>query len=148
MTIAEASQLVIQAGAMASGGDVFVLDMGRPVKIYDLAQKMIELSGLTLRNEQNPDGDIEIEVIGLRPGEKLYEELLIGENPKLTSHPRIMKAREGFLPWTQLEDDLRTLEMLLNVNDVSAIRAMMKTLVSGYTPSANIVDWIHTEERT
>ena len=148
MTIAEASQLVIQAGAMAKGGDVFVLDMGQPVKIYDLAQKMIELSGLTLRNEQNPDGDIEIEVIGLRPGEKLYEELLIGESPKLTTHPRVMKAQEDFLPWTQLEDDLKTLEMLLNVNDVGAIRTSMKTLVSGYTPSANIVDWIYTEERT
>ena len=148
MTIAEASQLVIQAGAMAQGGDVFVLDMGEPVKIYDLAQKMIELSGLTLRNEQNPDGDIEIEVIGLRPGEKLYEELLIGENPKLTTHPRVMKAQEDFLPWTRLEDDLKTLEMLLNVNDVGAIRIMMERLVSGYTPSTNIVDWIYTEERT
>ena len=148
MTIAEASQLVIQAGAMASGGDVFVLDMGRPVKIYDLAQKMVELSGLTLRNEQNPDGDIEIEVVGLRPGEKLYEELLIGEDPKLTTHPRVMKAQEEFLPWSRLEDDLKTLEMLLNVNDVNAIRTMMKRLVSGYTPSANIVDWIYTEERT
>ena len=147
MTIAEASQLVIQAGAMASGGDVFVLDMGRPVKIYDLAQKMIELSGLTLRNEQNPDGDIEIQVVGLRPGEKLYEELLIGENPKLTTHPRVLKAQEDFLPWTRLEDDLKTLEMLLNVNDVDAIRTIMKTLVSGYTPSTNIVDWIYTEER-
>jgi len=148
MTIAEASQLVIQAGAMAKGGDVFVLDMGQPVRIYDLAQKLIELSGLTLRNEQNPDGDIEIEVVGLRPGEKLYEELLIGENPKLTIHPRVMKAQENFLPWTQLEDDLRTLEILLNVNDVGAIRMMMRTLVSGYTPSTNIVDWIYTEERT
>ena len=148
MTIAEASQLVIQAGAIARGGEVFVLDMGRPVKIYDLAQKMIELSGLTLRNEQNPDGDIEIEVVGLRPGEKLYEELLIGENPKLTTHPRVMKAQEEFLPWTRLEDDLKTLEMLLNVNDVGAIRTKMKTLVSGYTPSANIVDWIYAEERT
>jgi len=148
MTIAEASQLVIQAGAMARGGEVFVLDMGRPVKIYDLAQKMVELSGLTLRNEQNPDGDIEIEVVGLRPGEKLYEELLIGENPKLTTHPRVMKAQEEFLPWTRLEDDLKTLEMLLNVNDVGAIRTKMETLVSGYTPSANIVDWIYTEERT
>jgi len=148
MTIAEASQLVIQAGAMARGGEVFVLDMGRPVKIYDLAQKMVELSGLTLRNEQNPDGDIEIEVVGLRPGEKLYEELLIGENPKLTTHPRVMKAQEEFLPWTRLEDDLKTLEMLLNVNDVGAIRTKMGTLVSGYTPSANIVDWIYTEERT
>jgi FlaA1/EpsC-like NDP-sugar epimerase len=148
MTIAEASQLVIQAGAMAKGGDVFVLDMGQPVKIYDLAQKMIELSGLALRDDQNPDGDIEIEVIGLRPGEKLYEELLIGENPKLTSHSRVMKAHEEFLPWTQLEDDLRTLEMLLNVNDVGAIRTMMKTLVPGYMPIANIVDWIYIEERT
>ena len=148
MTIAEASQLVIQAGAMAKGGEVFVLDMGRPVKIYDLAQKMIELSGLSLRNEQNPDGDIEIEVVGLRPGEKLYEELLIGKNPKLTIHPRVMKAQEDFVPWTQLEDNLKTLEILLNVNDVGAIRTMMKTLVSGYTPSANIVDWIYVKERT
>ena len=148
MTIAEASQLVIQAGAMARGGDVFVLDMGEPVKIYDLALKMIELSGLTLRNEQNPDGDIEIEVIGLRPGEKLYEELLIGDNPKLTTHPRVMRAQDDFLPWTRLEDDLKKLEMLLNVNDVGAIRIMLERLVPGYTPSTNIVDWIYTEERT
>jgi len=148
MTIAEASQLVIQAGAMARGGDVFVLDMGEPVKIYDLALKMIELSGLTLRNEQNPDGDIEIEVIGLRPGEKLYEELLIGDNPKLTTHPRVMRAQDDFLPWTRLENDLKKLEMLLNVNDVGAIRIMLERLVSGYTPSTNIVDWIYTEERT
>ena len=148
MTISEAAQLVIQAGAMAKGGDVFVLDMGRPVKIYDLAQKMIELSGLTLRNEQNSDGDIEIEVVGLRPGEKLYEELLIGENPKLTNHPRVMRAEEEFLPWTRLEDNLKTLEMLLNINDVDAIRTMMEKLVLGYTPSTKIVDWIYTEERT
>jgi len=148
MTIAEASQLVIQAGAMARGGDVFVLDMGEPVKIYDLAQKMIELSGLTLRNEQNPDGDIEIEVIGLRPGEKLYEELLIGDNPQLTTHSRVMRAQDDFLPWTRLEDDLKKFEMLLNVNDVGAIRIMLERLVSGYKPSTNIVDWIYTEERT
>ena len=147
MTISEASQLVIQAGAMASGGDVFVLDMGQPVKIYDLAQKMIELSGLTLRNEQNPDGDIEMEVIGLRPGEKLYEELVIGDNPKSTIHPRVMRAQEDFLPWARLEDDLKKLEMLLNVNDVGAIRIMLERLVSGYRPSTNIVDWIYTEER-
>ena len=147
MTISEASQLVIQAGAMASGGDVFVLDMGQPVKIYDLAQKMVELSGLTLRNEQNPDGDIEMEVIGLRPGEKLYEELVIGDNPKSTIHPRVMRAQEDFLPWARLEDDLKKLEMLLNVNDVGAIRIMLERLVSGYRPSTNIVDWIYTEER-
>ena len=148
MTIPEASQLVIQAGAMAKGGDVFVLDMGRPVKIYDLAQRMIDLSGLTLRDERNPDGDIEIEVIGLRPGEKLYEELLIGGDPQQTPHPRVMRAQESFLPWRQLEGDLRTLEMILNVNDISAIRRMMETLVSGYTPDTGIVDWIYTEERT
>ena len=88
MTIPEASQLVIQAGAMAKGGDVFVLDMGQSVKIMDLARRMIELSGLTVKDEQNPDGDIEIEITGLRPGEKLYEELLIGDNPKPTSHLR------------------------------------------------------------
>jgi FlaA1/EpsC-like NDP-sugar epimerase len=98
MTIPEASQLVIQAGAMAKGDDVFVLDMGQSVKIIDLARRMIELSGLNVKDELNPDGDIEIEITGLRPGEKLYEELLIGDNPKPTSHPRIMKAHEEFIP--------------------------------------------------
>ena len=93
MIIPEAAQLVIQAGAMAKGGDVFILDMGQPIKILDLARRMIELSGLTVKDAQNPDGDIEIEISGLRPGEKLYEELLIGENPQHTSHPRILRAR-------------------------------------------------------
>ena len=85
---------------------------------------------------------------GLRPGEKLYEELLIGDNPKLTAHPRVLRAQDDFLPWTRLEDELKTLEMFLNVNDVSAIRIMLERLVSGYTPSMNIVDWIYTGERT
>jgi FlaA1/EpsC-like NDP-sugar epimerase len=98
MTIPEAAQLVIQAGAMARSGDVYVLDMGEPVRILDLAHRMIELSGLTVKNASNPDGDIEIEISGLRPGEKLYEELLIGDNPSQTSHPRIMRATEEFLP--------------------------------------------------
>jgi len=146
MTIPEASQLVIQAGAMAKGGDVFVLDMGQSVKIMDLARRMIELSGLTVKDEQNPDGDIEIEITGLRPGEKLYEELLIGDNPKPTSHPRIMKAHEEFIPWSELEDKLKALEMALNVNDVGVIRLMMEKLVTGYTPSNEIVDWIHLEQ--
>lgn len=101
MTISEASQLVIQAGAMAKGGDVFVLAMGQSVKIMSLALQMIELSGLTVKDEQNPDGDIEIEITGLRPGEKLYEELLIGDNPKPTVHPRIMNAHEEFIPWAE-----------------------------------------------
>ena len=146
MTIPEASQLVIQAGAMAKGGDVFVLDMGQPVKIMDLARRMIELSGLTVKDEQSPDGDVEIEITGLRPGEKLYEELLIGDNPKPTSHSRIMKAHEEFIPWAELEGQLRSLEMALNVNDVGVIRLMMEKLVTGYTPSDEIVDWVYLEQ--
>jgi FlaA1/EpsC-like NDP-sugar epimerase len=146
MTIPEASQLVIQAGAMAKGGDVFVLDMGQSVKIMDLARRMIELSGLTVKDEQNPDGDIEIEISGLRPGEKLYEELLIGDNPKPTSHQRIMKAHEEFILWAELQDKLKALEMALNVNDVGVIRLMMEKLVTGYTPSDEIVDWVYLEQ--
>lgn len=146
MTIPEAAQLVIQAGAMAKGGDVFVLDMGQSVKIMDLARRMIELSGLTVKDEQNPEGDIEIAITGLRPGEKLYEELLIGDNPRSTSHPRIMKAHEDFIPWGDLEENLNSLETALNVNDVGVIRLMMKKLVSGYTPSDEIVDWVYLEQ--
>lgn len=146
MTIPEAAQLVIQAGAMAKGGDVFVLDMGPSVKIIDLARRMIELSGLTVRDEQNPDGDIEIEITGLRPGEKLYEELLIGNNPKPTSHPRIMKAHEDFVVWADLEGKLEALNLALSANDVRVVRLMMMTLVSGYAPSDEIVDWIFLEQ--
>lgn len=147
MTISEASQLVIQSGAMMTRGDVFVLDMGQPVKIFELARRMIDLSGLTIRDEHNPTGDIEIEIIGLRPGEKLYEELLIGGEPQPTSHPRIMKSREDFIEWNILEDELQTLEMALNINDVGAVRLIMERLVPGYTPSAEIVDWVYAEER-
>ena len=147
MTIPEASQLVIQAGAMAKGGDVFVLDMGQSVKIMDLARRMVELSGLTVKDELNPNGDIEIEITGLRPGEKLYEELLIGDNPRPTSHPRIMVAQEEFIPWPELEGKLKALEVALSMNDVSVIRLMMKNLVSGYKPSDEIVDWVHLEQQ-
>jgi len=146
MTIPEAAQLVIQAAAMAKGGDVFVLDMGQPVKIIDLAKRMVELSGLTLKDEQTPDGDIAIEVTGLRPGEKLFEELLIGDNPKSTIHPCIMKANEEFMPWFELEEKLNALEVALSVNDVGVIRLMMKQLVSGYSPSNDIVDWVYLEQ--
>ena len=146
MTIPEAAQLVIQAGAMAKGGDVFVLDMGQPVKIMDLARRMVELSGLTVKDEQNPEGEIEITVTGLRPGEKLYEELLIGDNPKPTVHPRIMKAHEEFIPWAEFEGKLTALEMALNVNDVGVIRLMMQQLVAGYIPSDDIVDWVYLEQ--
>lgn len=148
MTIPEAAQLVIQAGAMASISDamgqgaVFVLDMGEPVKIIDLAQRMIELSGFSLKNEQNPDGDIAIEMIGLRPGEKLYEELLIGDNPVSTQHPRIMKAQETFKAWPELEKELITLKESINAGDVQAIYEQLKNLVAGFAPDAEIVDWI------
>jgi len=143
MTIPEAAQLVIQAGAMGQGGDVFVLDMGQPVKIIDLARRMVELSGLTVRDEQRPDGDIELSVTGLRPGEKLYEELLIGDNPKPTQHPRIMKAQEQFLSWPELESKLNALSLAMSVNDVALIRGLLKQLVSGYEPSGEVVDWVH-----
>lgn len=146
MTIPEAAQLVIQAGAMAKGGDVFVLDMGKPVKIFDLAHRMVELSGLTVRDDNDPEGDVAIEVTGLRPGEKLYEELLIGDNPEPTSHPRIMKAHEDFLPWVVFEEKLNALRMALDVNDVGVVRMMLQQLVSGYEPSGEIVDWVHLEQ--
>ncbi len=147
MTIPEASQLVIQAGAMGGmaneGGEVFVLDMGEPVRIADLARRMAELSGLTVRDEENPEGDIEIRITGLRPGEKLYEELLIGDNPEPTSHPRIMKAREDFLPWAVLEAKLAGLQSALDENNVPAMRRLLEEVVSGYRPDDEIVDWVH-----
>ena len=146
MSIQEAAQLVIQAGAMGSGADVFVLDMGEPVRIYDLASRIVELSGLTLRNERNPYGDIEIKVTGLRPGEKLYEELLIGDNPKPTQHPRILKAHEKFVPWEQLQGHLHSLNLALSVNDVPLIRSFLKKLVTGYQPSDEVVDWVYLEQ--
>ncbi len=145
MTIPEAAQLVIQAGAMASGGDVFVLDMGEPVKIIDLAKRMVELSGLALKDEANPNGDIEIQVTGLRPGEKLYEELLIGDNPLPTSHARIMKAHEDFLLWIELQGKLTALGVALDANDVPLIRTQLKDLVPGYQPDGDVVDWVWTE---
>ena len=132
MTIPEAAQLVIQAGSMANGGDVFVLDMGEPVKIAQLARHMIELSGLEVRDLQNPEGDIEIEITGLRPGEKLYEELLIGDNPELTSHPRIMKAHEEFLPLAEIDKALEELAIHLTKNSSEDTKQYLKRLVSGY----------------
>lgn len=143
MTIPEAAQLVIQAGAMAAGGDVFVLDMGEPVQIIDLAQRMVELSGLTVRDEQNPDGDIEIAITGLRPGEKLFEELLIGDNPLPTEHPRIMKAHEDFLPWTELQGKLALMVEALTNNNTLQIRTILKDLVPGYQPNEDVVDWVY-----
>jgi FlaA1/EpsC-like NDP-sugar epimerase len=145
MTIPEAAQLVIQAAAMATGGEVFVLDMGQPVKILNLAKRMVELSGLTALDSNNPMGDIEIQVTGLRPGEKLYEELLIGDNPLPTSHPRIMKAHEEFLPWDELESKLNILNGALESNNVPVIRTLLKELVPGYQPESEVVDWVWME---
>jgi FlaA1/EpsC-like NDP-sugar epimerase len=148
MTIPEAAQLVIQAGAMASisgamgQGAVFVLDMGESVKIVDLAQRMIELSGFSLQNEENPDGDIAIEIVGLRPGEKLYEELLIGNNPMPTAHPKIMKAQETFKVWSEFEKELVVLKESLNTGDAQATYEQLKNLVTGFTSDTEIVDWI------
>lgn len=135
MTIPEAAQLVLQAGAMAVGGDVFVLDMGEPVKIMDLARRMVELSGLTVREEGADTGDIEIKVTGLRPGEKLYEELLIGDNPESTAHPRIMKAHEPFLSWSALAPELQAFRIAAQANDVETIKATLMRHVQGYQPS-------------
>lgn len=145
MTIPEAAQLVIQAGAMARGGEVFVLDMGEPVRIVDLAEKMIALSGLSLRNQANPDGDIEIAVTGLRPGEKLYEELLIGENPELTSHPRIMKANEQLIPWPKLKRRLDRMRAEIDRNDAIGTLTLLRELVPEYVPEDSVMDWIHLE---
>lgn len=143
MTIPEAAQLVLQAGAMAQGGEVFVLDMGSPVRIIDLARRMVELSGLKVRDEENADGDIAITITGLRPGEKLYEELLIGDNPAATEHPRIMKANDDALCWEKLTERLGALELALSLNNVDMIRQMLVELVSGYRPAGDIVDWVH-----
>ena len=128
MTIPEAAQLVIQAGTMAKGGEVFVLDMGEPVRIIELARTMIELSGLSVRDDANPDGDITVEVTGLRDGEKLYEELLIGDNPEATEHVRIMKANEDFLHWAELEPILDQLKAAMDANDAATLRQIVTGL--------------------
>ena len=146
MTIPEAAQLVIQAGAIAKGGDVFVLDMGEPIKIINLAKRMIKLSGLTVRDEHNPDGDIEITITGLRPGEKLYEELLLGDDPQSTLHPKIQRAQDRFMPWEELKTNLDTLRIVLNHNNVDVILSILKKLVTGYQPSSEVVDWVYTKQ--
>jgi FlaA1/EpsC-like NDP-sugar epimerase len=148
MTIPEAAQLVVQAGAMTEGGDVFVLDMGESVKIIDLAYRMVELSGLMVKDEHNPHGDIEIKVTGLRPGEKLYEELLIGENPQPTAHSRIMKAQEEFLPWDTLSAELQLLALAVQDNQATEIRSILERLVSGYTAHAELVDLVYLKENS
>jgi hypothetical protein len=130
------------------------LDFGATLVIFDddlspsQQRNWEELSGLTVRDEECPEGDIEIAVTGLRPGEKLHEELLIGDNPESTAHPRIMKAHEDFIPWTEFEARLNALEIALNVNDAGVISLMMRQMVAGYAPSHDIVDWVYLERET
>jgi FlaA1/EpsC-like NDP-sugar epimerase len=147
MTIPEAAQLVIQAGSMGQGGDVFVLDMGEPVRIVELAEKMIHLSGLSVRSEKNLHGDISIEFTGLRPGEKLYEELLIGDNVAATQHPMIMSANEDYLSWDVLKIKLTELLSAVDQDDYARVRQLLRDTVSGYTPDGDIVDWIYQQRR-
>ncbi|PYB69521.1 hypothetical protein DMX11_24185 [Pseudomonas sp. LB-090624] len=147
MTIPEAAQLVIQAGSMGLGGDVYVLDMGEPVRIAALAEKMIHLSGLTVRSEKHPHGDIAIEYTGLRPGEKLYEELLIGDNVQPTLHPMIMSANEDYIIWDDLKEHLATLMSAVNLEDFARVRQVLRELVVGYSPDGEIVDWVHQRRR-
>ncbi|MFT5813066.1 MAG: FlaA1/EpsC-like NDP-sugar epimerase [Francisellaceae bacterium] len=147
MTIPEASQLVIQAGAMGKGGDVFVLDMGDPVKITDLAAKMIRLSGMTVKDNLNPDGDIAIEYTGLRPGEKLFEELLIGEDISQTDNRRILSAHEAWLPWSELEKILILLDDACHQFDHSEIRRLMVQAPTGFVPKDGICDLVWNEKK-
>jgi FlaA1/EpsC-like NDP-sugar epimerase len=148
MTIPEAAQLVIQAGSMGEGGDVFVLDMGEPVRIYDLARKMVHLMGLELKNKQNPNGDIEIKITGLRPGEKLYEELLIGDDEKPTRHPRIKAANEVYLSWADMQALLSELSEASINYDLEKIRALMLSAPTGFNPTDGICDlWWQVNQR-
>ena len=170
MTIPEAAQLVMQTGTMAGGpikgigagisddvsdyrkarvsseAEVYVLDMGEPVKIIDLAHRMVELSGFRVKDENTPEGEIAIEVVGLRPGEKLYEELLIGNDPQTTQHPRIMKANEKFIPWSELQPMITKLHIAAVNGDVMMIRIMLQKLVPEYQPDKKVVDWVYTEQ--
>jgi len=142
MTIPEAAQLVIQAGAMGRGGDVFVLDMGEPVKILDMAKRMIHLSGFEVKDEANPEGDIEIRFTGLRPGEKLYEELLIGENVQPTRHPLIMSAQESCLSWEALTNYINQFQETVNSHDVERSRALLIEAVKGFSPQCDVADLV------
>jgi FlaA1/EpsC-like NDP-sugar epimerase len=142
MTIPEAAQLVLQAGSMGQGGDVFVLDMGKPVRIADLAKRMISLMGLTVRDDENPDGDIEIVYTGLRPAEKLFEELLIGNNVTGTEHPMIMRAMEHSLPWPQVQQMLDELSGALTRFDCDRARALLMQAVAEYRPTGDIQDLV------
>ena len=140
MTIPEAVELVIQAGAMGKGGDVFVLEMGEPVRIIDLARNLIRLCGYTVRDSSNPDGEITIEYTGLRPGEKLYEELLVGENVVGTTHPMIMRAEEQKIPWKRLASVINDLDYSCRNFEYEKVRLILLDTVDGYSPQCAIID--------
>jgi FlaA1/EpsC-like NDP-sugar epimerase len=148
MSIPEAAQLVIQASAMARGGEVFVLDMGKPIKVLDLAKRMIALSGLKVRSDTDPGGDIAIEFSGLRPGEKLYEELLIGNDPILTAHPRVMMATEEFIELGDYETGLAQMGAALSGQNAQRVREILGELVRDYRPADGLVDYLLTENAT
>jgi FlaA1/EpsC-like NDP-sugar epimerase len=147
MTIPEAAQLVIQAGAMGKGGDVFVLDMGEPVKIVDLAKRMIHLSGFEIKDAENPGGDIEISYTGLRPGEKLYEELLIGDNVIPTQHELIMSAEEDSIPWSNIVSFIDQFNEAIESNDVEKNRALLVEAVAGYSPQCDLADLVFEKNK-
>ena len=146
MTITEAAQLVIQAGAMGKHSEVFVLDMGKSVKILDLINKMINLLGLTVKDKKNMNGDIEIKIIGLRSGEKLFEELLIGKNPQKTNHPKIKKINDPFIPFKKLEVYIKNLENLISNNKSLEVKKLLSQLLELYTSNSKIVDHIQVEQ--
>jgi len=147
MTIPEAAQLVIQAGAMGEGGEVFVLDMGEPIKIIDMAKRLIHLSGLEVKDDENTEGDIEIVYTGLRPGEKLYEELLIGENDLPTRHPLIMSANEDCLSWEALSSYLLQFEQAIDSNDVEKSRQLLVESVKGFSPQCDVADLVQEKKQ-
>jgi len=147
MSIPEAAQLVIQTSSMAFGGEVFVLDMGKSVRIFDLAKRMISLSGLRLKDEMNPNGDIEIIFTGLRPGEKLYEELLIGNSPEKTAHPKIMKAKEDFHEYKIMEGYISEISDCISNGDVVKAISVLKDVVVEFTPHTKVVEWTYLERR-
>lgn len=146
MTIPEAAQLVIQAGAMAGSGEVFLLDMGDSIRIHDLATRMIRLSGLTVRDSETPEGDIEIREVGLRPGEKLYEELLIGDRPEPTDHPRIFMSHEHCLSWDEVEAIIGQLKASIDSSSVSSALSTLQKSVTEYQAEKKIFDWVYTTE--
>jgi len=146
MTIPEAAELVIQAGAMGQGGDLFVLDMGEPVQILELAKRLISLSGKEVKNEENPEGDIEIIFTGLRPGEKLFEELLIGDDVRDTQHRQIFKANEEYISWKEVEEYLIEIKEASSSSDHIKLRNIFQQTVSGFKPEKDIVDVIYLEK--